>query len=61
VAGSAEGVWRLLRLRRELPLTRFRARIIGEEVTVNDVKARQELGYVAKVSREAGLAAMARA
>ena len=60
-AGGAEGVWRLLRLRRELPLTRFRVRIIGEEVTVNDAKARQELGYVGKVAHEDGLAAMTQA
>jgi hypothetical protein len=46
-------------LRRELPLTRFRVRIIGEEVTVNDARARRDLGYVAMVSREEGLAAMA--
>jgi nucleoside-diphosphate-sugar epimerase len=60
VAGGAEATWRLLRLRRELPLTRFRVRIIGEEVTVNDARARRELGYVGKVSREDGLAAMTR-
>jgi nucleoside-diphosphate-sugar epimerase len=60
-AGGAEGVWRLLRLRRELPLTRFRVRIIGEEVTVNDAKARRELGYVGRVARAEGLAAMAQA
>ena len=57
-AGVAEGAWRLLRLRRELPLTRFRVRIIGEEVTVNDAKARRELGYTGRVSREEGLARM---
>jgi hypothetical protein len=44
-----------------LPLTRFRVRIIGEEVTVNDAKARRELGYVGRVTRAEGLAAMARA
>lgn len=32
--------------------------LIGEEVTVNDAKARAELGYVPKVSREQGLAEM---
>jgi nucleoside-diphosphate-sugar epimerase len=60
-AGGAESAWRLLRLRRELPLTRFRVRIIGEEVTVNDAKARRELGYIGRVTRAEGLAAMARA
>jgi nucleoside-diphosphate-sugar epimerase len=57
-AGAAEGVWRLLRLRRELPLTRIRVRIIGEEVTVNDAKARWELAYVGRMSREEGLSRM---
>jgi nucleoside-diphosphate-sugar epimerase len=61
VAGGAEGVWRLLRLRAELPLTRFRVRIIGEEVTVSDAKARRELLYQAKVTREEGLAEMTQA
>jgi nucleoside-diphosphate-sugar epimerase len=61
IAGGAEGTWRLLRLRRELPLTRFRVRIIGEEVTVDDAKARRDLGYTAAVSREEGLAAMTEA
>ena len=57
-AGAAEGLWRVLRLRRELPLTRFRVRIIGEEVTVSDAKARRELGYAGRMSREEGLAKM---
>jgi nucleoside-diphosphate-sugar epimerase len=57
-SGIAESVWRLLQLRRELPLTRFRVRIIGEEVTVNDSKARRELGYAGRLSREEGLARM---
>jgi nucleoside-diphosphate-sugar epimerase len=58
LAGGAEGMWRLLHVRRALPLTRFRVRIIGEVVTVNDAKARRELGYRATVSREEGLRAM---
>jgi hypothetical protein len=61
VAGGAEGTWRLLHLRRELPLTRFRVRIIGEEVTVKDAKARQELGYQATVSRVESFLAMTQA
>jgi hypothetical protein len=31
---------------------------MGEEVTVNDGKARRELGYTASVSRERGLREM---
>jgi nucleoside-diphosphate-sugar epimerase len=60
-ASGGEGVWRLLGLRQELPLTRFRVRIIGEDVTINDAKARRELGYVGKVTRAEGLAALQRA
>ena len=41
----AEGAWRLLRLQREVPLTRFRVRILGEEAPVSDAKTRRELGY----------------
>jgi nucleoside-diphosphate-sugar epimerase len=33
-------------------------RHIGEEVTVNDAKARRELGYVGTMSREARLREM---
>ena len=42
-------------VRRELPLTRFRVRIIGEEVTINDAKARRELGYAGRKTIAEGL------
>ncbi len=32
--------------------------LLGEEVTVNDAKARRELGYQGVMSREAGLVLM---
>jgi RNase P/RNase MRP subunit p29 len=35
-------------------------RLIGEPVTVRDDKARSELGYVGRVSREQGLATLRR-
>jgi nucleoside-diphosphate-sugar epimerase len=38
------------------PVTRTELALIGHEVTVDDAKARRELGYVGKVTREAGLA-----
>ena len=41
------------------PVTRSAVALIGGEVTVVDAKARRELGYTAKVSREAGLAELA--
>jgi len=40
------------------PVTRTAIALVGQEVTVVDAKARRELGYVGKVSREQGLAEM---
>lgn len=58
VAAGAEAAWRGLRLRGAPPLTRTAVRLIGEEVTVDDSRARQELGYREVISREEGLAAL---
>jgi nucleoside-diphosphate-sugar epimerase len=38
------------------PVTRTALALVGHEVTVDDAKARRELGYVGEVTREAGLA-----
>jgi hypothetical protein len=43
------------------PVTRTAVAVVGVEVTVSDRKAREEIGYVGKVTREAGLAAMRQA
>jgi nucleoside-diphosphate-sugar epimerase len=40
------------------PITRTAIAVIGGEVTVDDTKARRELGYAGKVTRDAGLAEM---
>ncbi len=40
------------------PVTKTALALVGAEVTVDDAKARRELGYVGKVTREAGLAEM---
>jgi nucleoside-diphosphate-sugar epimerase len=40
------------------PVTRTAIALIAHEVTVDDSKARRELGYVGKVTREEGLAEM---
>jgi nucleoside-diphosphate-sugar epimerase len=40
------------------PVTRTAIALIAHEVTVDDSKARRELGYVGKMSRDAGLAEM---
>jgi nucleoside-diphosphate-sugar epimerase len=42
------------------PVTRAALALMAHEVTVDDNKARRELGYVAHTSREAGLAEMRR-
>jgi hypothetical protein len=55
-AGAAcETLWRLFALGGSPPLTRAAVKLVGEEVTVDDAKARRELGYVGRVSREQGL------
>jgi len=58
-AWLAELAWRVFRLAGEPPITRSAIRLIGEEVTVVDDKARRELGYAPVVTREQGLAAIA--
>ena len=40
------------------PVTKTAIALVGHEVTVDDAKARRELGYAGKVTREAGLAEM---
>lgn len=40
------------------PITRTAVALIAQEMTVNDAKARRELGYVGAVTREQGLAEM---
>jgi nucleoside-diphosphate-sugar epimerase len=58
VAAAGEGVWRLLRLKGQPPLTRIALALMSQEVTVNDGKARRELGYNGRVSVADGLAGM---
>lgn len=59
-ATATEGLWRLLRLRGEPPLTRLGVWISALECTIDISKARSELGYEPVVSIEDGLAALAR-
>jgi nucleoside-diphosphate-sugar epimerase len=57
----AEFVWELLGMagfHGEPPVTRMAVHLFGEPVTVNDAKARRELGYVGKVTREQGMASL---
>jgi nucleoside-diphosphate-sugar epimerase len=55
-AWTVEAVWTLFGLSGGPPVTRSEVRLIGEEVTVVDDKARRELGYTPVISREQGLA-----
>jgi nucleoside-diphosphate-sugar epimerase len=58
VAALGETLWRALPLPGKPPLTRLVLQLFGREVTVEDGKARRELGYLGATSVEAGLAAM---
>ena len=58
IAYGSEWAWHTFHLQKTPPLTRSAVHIIGEEVTVNDSKARRELGYKGNISREVGLAEM---
>ncbi len=58
MATIAEMLWKVLPLKGAPPINRFVVRVIGSEVTVNDTKARNELGYSAHVSIEDGLREM---
>jgi len=57
-AALSEGLWRTLRLRGEPPITRLAVWNSALECTVNDAKARDEMGYQPVISREDGLAAL---
>ncbi|RKH18360.1 NAD-dependent epimerase/dehydratase family protein [Corallococcus sp. CA047B] len=59
VAVTSDLVWDVLGLKSTPPLSRTELLLAGQEVTVNDEKARQELGYTGSVSREEGLRSLA--
>lgn len=58
LAVFCEFAWRVFKLKGSPPVSRMAVTLTGEQVTVNDAKARRELGYTALVTREAGLAEM---
>ncbi len=60
-AAALEAAWRWLPLSGRPPITRAALRLIGEEVTVVDAKARREIGYAGRVSRQQGLQELAEA
>ena len=55
-ARAVEQLWTLTHRTSEPPLTRTAVELIGSQVTVNDSKARRELGYAPVITREQGLA-----
>jgi nucleoside-diphosphate-sugar epimerase len=55
---TTDAVWRRLHLRGRPPLPYGSFLLIGQEVTVDDSKARRELGYEGKVTMDEGLARM---
>jgi nucleoside-diphosphate-sugar epimerase len=55
-AGGTGAVWRTLRLPGGPPVDLATVRVIGEECTLRDDRARLELGYEGHVTREQGLA-----
>jgi nucleoside-diphosphate-sugar epimerase len=59
VAHGGELAWRVLPLGGEPPLTKFSLWVSTQECTLDDSKARSELGYRPVISREEGLAGLA--
>jgi nucleoside-diphosphate-sugar epimerase len=59
-ATAAEAAWRLLPLPGAPPLTRFAVWVASLECTLDDSRARDELGYEPPVARDEGLAALSR-
>ena len=55
LSGVAEPAWRFLPLPGSPPLSRFAFWILTQECTIDDSKARRELGYAPIVTREQGL------
>lgn len=61
LAAGAEGVWRAFRLKSDPPLTRLAVWLSSMECTIDDSRARAELGYREVKTREQGLAELSAA
>ena len=55
LAAAGETAWKLLPLNGAPPLTRFASWVASQECTIDDSRARSELGYAPLVTREAGM------
>jgi nucleoside-diphosphate-sugar epimerase len=60
IAGLTEVIWKITQSKKTPPITRTMVRLIGQELTFSDQKARNELGYVPIISRSAGLLDLAK-
>jgi nucleoside-diphosphate-sugar epimerase len=58
LAGLMETWWRVFRLRGAPPLTRQMLRMVGADFTLDDSRARTELGYRPRIGWAQGIAAM---
>jgi nucleoside-diphosphate-sugar epimerase len=61
LASVSEALWNFFRLPGNPLITRQELLLAGREVTVSDAKARRELGYEGRMTREAGLREMEQA
>jgi nucleoside-diphosphate-sugar epimerase len=61
IAALSEGLWRLTRRKSAPPLTRFTVWASSQECTLDDSRARDEMGYRPVVTRDEGLAELAAA
>lgn len=59
IANAAEPVFRLANSEAPPPVTRFTAHIMSRDCTINDARARADLGYRPVISVDAGLARLA--
>jgi len=55
-ADIGEGLWTALGIKSQPPLPRTAIHVMAQKLTINDAKARRELGYQGRMSVEAGLA-----
>jgi nucleoside-diphosphate-sugar epimerase len=58
-ARAAEAAWRALPLKGNPPLTRLAVWLSALECTLDDARARADLGYAPAITRAEGLAALA--
>ena len=58
LAGCIESVWAFFGIKAAPPTTRMVVKMMGEEITLDDRKARSELGYCSRISFEQGIEEM---